>query len=252
MTRKINHSDAVQEHADPAITSREAAAILGVSITTAQAWMESGLLDSWKTPGGHRRTRKSAVVEFLEKIRRAEPVGSQAGHLRHPCLDNECERAFKVEQTVLADDAHRAFDRITSLATQLLDVPIALISFLTEEHQLFKSKQGVALPQTPRSWAFCNYTIMQDEVFTVSDATKDRRFRNNPLVTDIPHIRFYAGMRLMYEDIAFGSLCVIDREPRILRAKEQSTLQTLAFVANDVLRLKVIETGLSTRSNTAL
>lgn len=54
---------------DPVITTREAAALLGVSVRTAQGWVENGALDSWKTPGGHRRVRRSAVLAMLDRVK---------------------------------------------------------------------------------------------------------------------------------------------------------------------------------------
>lgn len=54
---------------------------------------------------------------------------------------------------------------------------------------------GLDAPQTDRSVAFCNYTILADEIFEVPDATKDMRFKDNPLVTSDPHIRYYAARR---------------------------------------------------------
>lgn len=46
-------------------TTREAAALLGVSLTTAQNWVESGLLEAWKTGGGHRRISRDSVSKLL-------------------------------------------------------------------------------------------------------------------------------------------------------------------------------------------
>lgn len=46
-------------------TTREAARRLGVSLRTVQLWTESGVLDAWKTPGGHRRVLLSAVDRIL-------------------------------------------------------------------------------------------------------------------------------------------------------------------------------------------
>ncbi|MFO1318421.1 MAG: response regulator [Burkholderiales bacterium] len=46
-------------------TTREAARRLGVSLRTVQLWTESGVLDAWKTPGGHRRVLLTAVEKIL-------------------------------------------------------------------------------------------------------------------------------------------------------------------------------------------
>ncbi|MGY6162065.1 excisionase family DNA-binding protein [Paraburkholderia strydomiana] len=55
---------------DPIITTRAAAELLGVSIRTAQTWIEQNALDSWKTPGGHRRVRRSAVMDLMARLAR--------------------------------------------------------------------------------------------------------------------------------------------------------------------------------------
>lgn len=46
-------------------TTREAAQILGVSLRTAQLWAEEGLLEAWKTSGGHRRITRESVERLL-------------------------------------------------------------------------------------------------------------------------------------------------------------------------------------------
>ncbi len=46
-------------------TTREAAKILGVSLRTAQLWTESGLLEAWKTKGGHRRISRKSIGLLL-------------------------------------------------------------------------------------------------------------------------------------------------------------------------------------------
>lgn len=46
-------------------TTREAADLLGVSLRTAQLWVESGLLKAWKTEGGHRRIERDSVEHLL-------------------------------------------------------------------------------------------------------------------------------------------------------------------------------------------
>lgn len=56
-------------------TTREAATQLGVSVGTVQLWVESGLLQAWKTAGGHRRVLRDSVEGLLHK-RPAQPVQS--------------------------------------------------------------------------------------------------------------------------------------------------------------------------------
>lgn len=91
----------------------------------------------------------------------------------------------------------------------------ATISLLTEDLQILKARAGIDLDSTPRDVAFCNYTILSDDVLVVLDATKDDRFRDNPLTTGEAHIRFYAGAPLIYmNDIRLGAFCVVDTAPR--------------------------------------
>lgn len=52
-------------------STREAALALGISVRTAQIWVEEGRLKAWKTPGGHRRILRTSVDEVLTR-RRAE------------------------------------------------------------------------------------------------------------------------------------------------------------------------------------
>src|SRR5205823_9182582 len=82
----------------------------------------------------------------------------------------------------------------------------------------------------------------------VLDASLDWRFRNNPLVTDSPYIRFYAGAPLQTDDgYNIGTICVIDREPRDeFSEKDRNNLKDFAKVVmrelelwTDTLRLRV-------------
>ncbi len=49
-------------------TTRQAAALLGVSVGTVQLWVESGLLQAWKTSGGHRRVLRASVDCLLHNV----------------------------------------------------------------------------------------------------------------------------------------------------------------------------------------
>ena len=131
---------------------------------------------------------------------------------------------------VLDSLPQQIFDDITQLAATLCDTPIALISLVDEKRQWFKSRIGLDLSQTDREVAFCSHAILEPRnVMVVQDATGDVRFHDNPLVQGAPDIRFYAGAPIVTEDgLALGTVCVIDRAPRSLTARQEEALRSLS------------------------
>ncbi|MBW0148119.1 sensor domain-containing phosphodiesterase [Marinobacter arenosus] len=137
---------------------------------------------------------------------------------------------------ILDTPPEERFERLTRIARQYYGVKIALFTILDVERQWFKSSQGTDLQETPRSVAFCDHAIRQDKLFVVEDATRDPRFRNNPLVTDEPHIRFYAGMPVREPSgFKLGTLCIIDDQPRKYTEIDLDVLRTLASLIEDEL-----------------
>ena len=59
--------------ASPSLTcsTRDASRLLGISVRTAQLWVEEGRLQAWKTPGGHRRILVESVDRLVNEQRRA-------------------------------------------------------------------------------------------------------------------------------------------------------------------------------------
>lgn len=225
---------------DPILTTREAARMLGVAVSTAQLWMESGSLPAWKTPGGHRRVRLSAVrrLQAQQGGAMAQAEGDGAAMAQVAAAPPGAQGFDAPSSHALLDTAPEdIFDRLVRLAAQVTDCPIALVTVLAGERQWFKARIGLDLRETPREWAFCNHALASGEEFVVGDAANDPRFAANPLVTRAPHVRFYAGVPL--EDAQgrrFGTLCVLDREPRRLRARELRALRELAAIASDEMK----------------
>jgi hypothetical protein len=162
----------------------------------------------------------------------------------YPVAANEAQRLVALERAGFVDTPPEdAFDRLTWLASRALDAPIALLTVLTSQRQWFKSRQGLDnFTETPRSWAFCNYTILQRDVLVAPDLEHDPRFADNPAVAGGPCFRFYAGAPVVDQDgFALGSLCVIGYEPRTLDQQERETLAALAALASDELRLRATD-----------
>lgn len=149
-----------------------------------------------------------------------------------PLPSDEHERLAVLHQLKLLDSPpEAAFDALTRLASTLLGTPIAVVSLIDASRQWFKSNIGLDVPETSREVAFCAHAILDDAPMVVPDAQQDERFVHNPLVTDSPHIRAYAGVPIRTSDgHAIGTLCVIDQKPRSFTPQEIALLTDLAAI----------------------
>ncbi|HSI51395.1 MAG TPA: diguanylate cyclase [Ideonella sp.] len=147
-----------------------------------------------------------------------------------PPTTDETQRLALLRSLDLLDSAPEpAFDTLTRLVVQLLQVPVALISLVDEQRQWFKSRVGLEATETPRDIAFCAHAIHGDLPFVVPDARLDLRFADNPLVTTEPQVRAYAGITLRSsQGHALGTLCAIDHKPREFSPAELHLLTELA------------------------
>ena len=123
------------------------------------------------------------------------------------------------------------FDRVTRLASRMLDVPMAMFSLVDADRQWFKSRVGMESAETPREYAFCAHAIGMSTPLVVQDALEDGRFSDNPLVNGPPRIRFYAGVPIRTTaGLAIGTLCALDTRPRTLSEDEAALLNDLAAI----------------------
>lgn len=140
---------------------------------------------------------------------------------------------------ILDSPPDNSFDVLIRIARRTLRMPTAMISFIDEDRQWFKSARGMfeSGEQTARNLAFCSEAVASPHsALVVEDATKDKRFSKNPLVTQKGGIRFYAGVPLLDKaGLALGTLCVIDSTPRSLNQEEMETLRDLAESASVAL-----------------
>ncbi|RYZ22361.1 MAG: PAS domain S-box protein, partial [Sphingobacteriales bacterium] len=154
-----------------------------------------------------------------------------------PIPINEPRRVKALHRYQILDTVpEKEFDRLTELASLICQVPISLVSLVDDHRQWFKSRVGLEVQETSRDIAFCRYAILNSDLFEVEDATRDTRFKENPLVTSDPHIRFYAGYPLTDPDgYAIGTLCVLDQIPRQLTENQKQSLRLLGDAALELI-----------------
>ncbi|MFC3607921.1 putative bifunctional diguanylate cyclase/phosphodiesterase [Stutzerimonas tarimensis] len=173
-----------------------------------------------------------------------------------PVPANEAQRLVRVHDMCLIDDTpDETLDQIVQMVAEHFGVPIALVSIVDRNRQWFRARVGIEASETSRRDSFCAHAINGEHLFQVCDATRDERFRDNPLVIGGPGVRFYAGIPLVTDDgLGLGSLCIIDTEPRPALTEQQvATLKAMARLAmsriSDLRKLNYIDsaTGLANR-----
>jgi len=143
---------------------------------------------------------------------------------------NESDRLVALDRYHILDTSpEQVYDDLTQLAADICGTPIALISLIDMDRQWFKSRVGLDATETPRDISFCGHAVAANATLNVPDASQDPRFANNPLVTQAPNIRFYAGVPLITHDrYVLGTLCVIDSQPHNLTEAQIRQLETLS------------------------
>ena len=155
--------------------------------------------------------------------------------------DEEARLAALRRYEIREPSETKPFQRIVDLVQQVIGVPMAAVSLIDADRQLFKASRGLAITETPRAEAFCNHTIAHKEAFAVSDARLDPRFADNPMVTGSPHIRSYLGVPLTTPDgYNVGSLCAIDDEPRQFNRAQGEIMKKLAEIVVEQFELQQI------------
>ncbi len=160
--------------------------------------------------------------------------------IKAPLPHNEADRLLALRKYGIVDTLpERDFDDLVHMASRICGTPMALISLIDAGRQWFKARVGLSLTQMHQEIAFCEHTIQGSDVVVVPDALADQRFADNPLVIADPQIRFYAGAPLVTpEGHAVGSLCVMDRVPRMLTNGQIEALRILSRQVVSQLELR--------------
>ena len=155
-----------------------------------------------------------------------------------PIPDNEKLRMEAVHRMAILDTKpEERFDVLTRTAVEKLHVPISMVSIIDSYREWFKSCAGLNQKEGQRVVSFCGHALLAKNLFVVEDTQLDPRFKDNPMVTNFPFIRFYAGVAL-YDRKShqpIGVFCVKDTKPKKLTADEMGTIIDLASQAEEEL-----------------
>ncbi len=178
-------------------------------------------------------TKTSELASVVKSRTKKRSDKSYIDYLKAKKLPVPLEEEKRIDDlysyNLLDTEREANFDNLTRIAAQICGTSISVISLVDAERQWFKSTFGVDAQETPREVSFCQYAIMDDILFEVNDALQDDRFKNNPLVTGAPDIRFYAGAPLKTNTgYNIGTLCVIDNKPKALSEEQKLVLRALA------------------------
>lgn len=141
---------------------------------------------------------------------------------------------------ILDTPADGCYDEMTSLASKIFDVPIAIITLVDADRIWFKSSYGIDVEQIPRSPGLCTSAILSDDIYIVENARVDPRTLANPLVAGVLGLQFYAAAPLRSsEGFNLGTFCLIDQKPRQMTLKEASILRQLSRIVMDHFEVKL-------------
>ncbi len=155
---------------------------------------------------------------------------------------NDAQRLEELNRYKILDTVpEQEYDNLISIASTICETPIALFSLVDKDRQWFKSKRGLNTTETSREVSFCAHAINEvDQLFEISDTSKDKRFFDNPLTNEGLNIKFYAGMPIKSSSgKGLGTICVIDSKPRKLNDNQRETLKALSKQISFILEQRL-------------
>ncbi|MFD2148022.1 GAF domain-containing protein [Mucilaginibacter antarcticus] len=156
--------------------------------------------------------------------------------------DNDAERLIALKRYRIMDTpSEESFDNIAKLASEIFNVPISLLSLVDADRVFFKSNVGMGkAKEANRGHSLCALAILDERVTVFEDALKEPCLIANPNVAGDFGLGFYAGAPLITHDgFMIGTLCVIDKQPRLFSKQDEKILAGLARAAMDQVELRL-------------
>jgi serine phosphatase RsbU (regulator of sigma subunit) len=201
-----------------------------------------------RRPDGDRPTPGPAAVSApapatgppteLAAVLPTGPAGDSRTSLSSPA------RLEALRKAGLSSETDEGMERFARMVAGRLRVPVALVSLVEADRQVFPGMVGLAEPwatrrQTPLSHSLCQHVVATGRPLILADARSDDRTCTSLAIGDLGVVA-YAGMPLTDSDgRVLGSLCAIDTEPREWSAQELDDLADLTAACTTELRLRI-------------
>ncbi|OUD08319.1 hypothetical protein BVC71_14200 [Marivivens niveibacter] len=157
---------------------------------------------------------------------------------------SDADRLAALHGTGLLDSpSEEVFDRPVRIASHIFGTPIALLSFVDERRQFFKSQLGLPADvaqarETPLSHSFCQHVVENKEPLVVTDAREVDELRDNKAISDLDVISYLGVPVKEPGGEILGSFCVIENQPRKWTDAELEILEDLAKGIETELELR--------------
>ena len=139
------------------------------------------------------------------------------------------------------------YENITFLASTICNTPISTITLVDEKRQWFKSKIGLGFSETPINMSFCALSLSKNKrVLIIPNLMEDAEFSKIGKLNGLEKNGFYASITLFNDDeVALGTLCVIDYESRTLNENQIKALEILGQQVEELFRIRLKNIQLS-------
>lgn len=157
---------------------------------------------------------------------------------------HDASRLEVLRRTRLLDsEIEEPYDRIARLASKMLATPVATVTLIDTDRQFYKACLGLPEPintlrETTLEYSFCRHTIALGTPLVIGDTAADARVSKMRSVTDYG-VRAYAGVPLMIDHEAVGTLCVMDMIPREWSDGEINILTDLGAMVMTEIQLRM-------------
>jgi EAL domain-containing protein (putative c-di-GMP-specific phosphodiesterase class I) len=169
-------------------------------------------------------------------------------------VPSEAERIASLESYQIMDTPpEEAYDNLVRWASQLLDVPIAVLNLLDAHRMWAKAVVGLPPIDMPRYLSICADVVALDAPVVVEDILEHPRYAAAAELFLPLGMRSYLGVPIVGRDgLALGTMCIVGHGPRRVTARDIGTLTALAQQAGALLDLRrnEVRTGLAPQGST--